>query len=383
MATYSQRKFAARIAELTSEGEESIRAKLKRLKKQGALKPLEDNGERKGDVYDDNQIEEFIKLTSPKKSSRSDELSLFDTEQAITTSNSDTPTEPTLDVQKPAVDATERNTGVSNDTRADAQIITVETPPFEPPIISLDERANRIRQYLHGICQNVIAIGMELISAKEEIGHGGWRQWLDTEFTMAQQTANVYMRLAKRFGGKLNYVIQFQESTLKELLALPEGTEQQFIDAQTKAGKPLESQSVRQVKASVKDFLNREVKGEYVNITGKSSNDDVVDELNAKTPKPTSPSQPTLDAQKHATDDDRRPNVDADSPSADVVADATNQSPEANSFSFTGKYFTSARTLIEQSLKEKNIAELNAMRLELLELAAFINEQQTKTSGQL
>lgn len=383
MATYSQRKFAARIAELTGEGEESIRAKLKRLKRQGALKPLEDNGERKGDVYDDNQIEEFIKLTSPKKSSRSDEISLFT--DAPTTANSDTPTEPTADTQTPAVAATERNTGVSNDTRADAQIITVESPPFETPIISLDERANRIRQYLRGICQNVIAIGMELISAKEEIGHGGWRQWLDTEFTMTQKTANNYMRIAERFGerGKLENGFRFQLSTLQALLVLPEGTEQQFIDAQTKAGKPLEFQSARQVKTNVKDFLNREVKGEYVNITGKSSNDDVVDELNAQTPKPKPPSQPTLDAQKHATDDDRRLNVDADKPSADIVADATNQPPETNSSSFTGKYFTSARALIEQSLKEKNTAELNAMRLELLELAEFINEQQTKTSGQL
>lgn len=372
MATYSQRKFAARIAELTGEGEESIRAKLKRLKKQGALKPLEDNGERKGDVYDDNQIEEFIKLTSPKKSSRSDEISLFT--DAPTTSNSDTPTEPTLDVQKPAVDATERNTSVSNDTRADAQIITVESPPFETPIISLDERANRIRQYLHGICQNVIAVGMELISAKEEIGHGGWRQWLDTEFTMTQQTANNYMRIAERFGerGKLKNVFQFQLSTLQALLVLPEGTEQQFIDAQTKAGKPLEFQSARQVKANAKEWLiSHEVEGTYINFTDDADKDKLVAKLNTQvshTPNSTPPSQPTLDAQKPATGDASTLNVDANSPSADVVADA-------NSSSFAGKYFTAARTLIEHSLKKKNVAELNAMRLELLELVDLINEQ--------
>ena len=108
--------------------------------------------------------------------------------------------------------------------------------------LTLDQRANRIRQRAQDWCHNSIEIGRDLIFAKEEIGHGGWAKWLETEFNWTQRTANNFMRMAERFG-KMENVFQFQPSTLQAMLALPEGTEQDFIDEQDAAGRPIETQS--------------------------------------------------------------------------------------------------------------------------------------------
>ena len=122
-------------------------------------------------------------------------------------------------------------------------------------IVTLEERANRIRQHLHDACASIINIGFELQSAKKEIGHGGWTDWLQKEFKWTQQTAENYMRIAERFGnGKIKNVFDFKPSTLIKMLALPEGDEQAFIDAQSQSGNPVEKQSARQVQKSVKEW---------------------------------------------------------------------------------------------------------------------------------
>lgn len=61
------------------------------------------------------------------------------------------------------------------------------------------------------------------------------------------------MAIAERFGKNEN-VFVFQPATLIQMLALPKGTEQEFIDTQAAAGKPVESQSAREVQRNVKTF---------------------------------------------------------------------------------------------------------------------------------
>ena len=65
--------------------------------------------------------------------------------------------------------------------------------------------------------------------------------------------------------GKLNAGVQFQSSTLQEMLALPEGDEDAFIEAQVAAGKPVENQSKREVRESVKQW--KEAKSKEVSVT--------------------------------------------------------------------------------------------------------------------
>ena len=132
---------------------------------------------------------------------------------------------------------------------------TLTTIEFAPAseIITLEDRANRIRKLQADVQRGIIEIGFELIAAKKEIGHGGWADWLATNFDWTQQTANRFMRVSERFG-KLNNVVQFKPSTLQAMLSLPEGDEEAFIEAQADKGKPIESQSAREVKAAVKDW---------------------------------------------------------------------------------------------------------------------------------
>lgn len=160
-----------------------------------------------------------------------------------------------------------------------AEPLTVETLA---QIITLDDRANRIRQLQADVQRGIIDIGFELIAAKKEVGHGNWADWLKKEFEWSQRTANNFMRVAERFGnGKLANVYQFEPSTLQLMLALPEGDEEAFIESQSRAGKPIEKQTAREVKQAVKDWKTpptvppfenddaQEVSGEYFNLLGK------------------------------------------------------------------------------------------------------------------
>lgn len=168
--------------------------------------------------------------------------------------------------------------------------VTVETPPFPPVnVMTLDERAERIRQLVAGVGYNVIQIGFELTEAKKQCGHGHWAQWLKKNFAWTQQTAANYMRISERFGdGKLKNVFQFGLSTLNALTALPAGEENKFIEAQAASGKPVEEMTARETKRAVREFKQSRagvvvvIGGQYFNATGSDKNAATVDELNAQ-----------------------------------------------------------------------------------------------------
>lgn len=153
-------------------------------------------------------------------------------------------------------------------------------------IVTLEDRANRIRGLQADVQRSIIEIGFELLAAKKEVGHGGWADWLKKEFEWTQRTANNFMRMAERFG-KFENIFHFQPSTLQAMLSLPEGDEEKFIAAQAEHGKPIKEMSAREVQSAVKvwnqqrkpksekiprtSFFDendeQEVRGEYVQIT--------------------------------------------------------------------------------------------------------------------
>ena len=132
----------------------------------------------------------------------------------------------------------------------------VENSAEPAQVVTLDDRARRIRQLQADVQRGIIEIGFELIEAKKEIGHGNWAQWLEKEFEWTPRTAQYFMKMATRFG-KTNTYSFLRPSTLKAMLALPAGTEQEFIDEQKAQGKPVETQSARQIQNAVKDFNQR------------------------------------------------------------------------------------------------------------------------------
>ncbi len=166
-----------------------------------------------------------------------------------------------LDAQ---IDAQAANQAVDNQTPADAQndaeiddsdVATIDT---QGEIVTLEQRADKIRKLIADVSRGMIEIGHELIAAKAEVGHGNWATWLKENFEWTQQTANNFMRVAERFGnGKLKIDFQFKPTTLVQMLALPVGSEDEFIAQQAEAGKPVNEMSTREVKAAVKEFNQR------------------------------------------------------------------------------------------------------------------------------
>ena len=127
--------------------------------------------------------------------------------------------------------------------------------------MTLDTRAERIRQLQADVQHGIIEIGFELIAAKKQVGHGSWAQWLQKEFEWSQRTANRFMAIAERFGNsKLDNAVQFKASTLQAMLALPEGDEHAFIEAQAALGKPIENQSAREVQVAIKKWKKDKTK---------------------------------------------------------------------------------------------------------------------------
>lgn len=183
-----------------------------------------------------------------------------------------------------ATDAREVDSGNGSSEETAAPVeVAIESPPFKVEDMTLDARAERIRQLVKGIAYNVAQIGFELIEAKKQVGHGGWAQWLKENFQWTQQTAGNYMRIAERFGdGKLKNAFRFGQAVLLEMTKLPAGTEEKFIAAQAAAGKPVESMSAREAKKAVKQFKDAqgEVKGVYVDVTLEGKNAATVEELN-------------------------------------------------------------------------------------------------------
>ena len=243
-----------------SERTQIPRQTLRRWKFEGKLIPSVNQGKGKPSYYDETQIPVAIALRESlhkKKPATANGLTdLFDDD-----------TDTVKDVQH-VDDNQDKLENVSEFEPADEQenfsaaTSTVENPDTPAQgvtidvaavVITLDERANRIRQLSADVTRGIIEIGFELIAAKEEIGRGGWTEWLQKEFEWTDRTARNFMAVAQRFG-KTENVFRFKSSTLIKMLSLPAGEEQDFIDEQKKIGKPIETQSARQVQAAVKKW---------------------------------------------------------------------------------------------------------------------------------
>lgn len=230
MEGYSQREAAKNSG--------VAQTKLSRLKKSGAIVPDLPDGKYSAALIDKIRAE-YGKPVSADNSP-------VDAQEAAQA------TEMPADEQTPVADETPAQI-VSKEnlpTQNETDTITIEVP-FK--LVTLDERAARIRKLSADVQRGIIEIGNELIAAKRDMGHGNWGTWLKNEFDWTQQTANRFMRVADRFG-KLNTGVQFKSATLQAMLALPFGTEQEFIDEQAAKGKPVEEMTKREVQSAVKEF---------------------------------------------------------------------------------------------------------------------------------
>jgi len=107
--------------------------------------------------------------------------------------------------------------------------------------------------YLAQAAQSIIEVGKRLIAAKELVPHGEWKNWLDGNFSLSQNIAGRYMQAAKRFSNSATSQ-NLNKSQITEMLALPEGEEEQFINAKAAEGKPVEDMTVKTLRAEIADY---------------------------------------------------------------------------------------------------------------------------------
>ena len=178
--------------------------------------------------------------------------------------------------------------------------VAIETPPFFEDVVtplagkSLQELAKEGRMcfergnaYLKQGVMYYIEGGRRLAEAKRRLKHGQWQPWLKENFQFSQDTASNCMKLAERFGdsGDSNseLIRNLGYTRMVKLLALRKGDEKNFVAAQKAAGKPIESQSAREIQKAVKEWNQKdddEIGGSYFNATGSEKNDAVVEEMN-------------------------------------------------------------------------------------------------------
>ena len=114
---------------------------------------------------------------------------------------------------------------------------------------SLEYVTQGIRILTAQTAANMCQIGKLLTEAKAMVGHGGWKQYLETEVSYSQSTANNFMRMYEaygEFGPNSQTFGNLGASKALELLALPEGQREAFAESHD-----LESTSVRELKAQI------------------------------------------------------------------------------------------------------------------------------------
>ena len=131
-----------------------------------------------------------------------------------------------------------------------------------------------------------IEIGRRLVSAKEQVPHGGWAEWLKQETKFSQSTAGRFMKLFEEYGEDQTAIFGVVEnsSTLTNLsisnalalLALPETEREEFaaeVGAESMSARELE-QAIREKKeaearAEEERELRAKVHDEYVKLEEK------------------------------------------------------------------------------------------------------------------
>lgn len=115
-----------------------------------------------------------------------------------------------------------------------------------PDVTATDLRltAERIRLRMKRTAEDIIAIGQELIAAKEKAGHGRFGVWLKAEFEMSQDTAARFMNVAGRFDEQIPQFAEYNPSILY-LLAAP-STPDSVIEQVTSGAIPATTDAVKE-----------------------------------------------------------------------------------------------------------------------------------------
>jgi hypothetical protein len=106
--------------------------------------------------------------------------------------------------------------------------------------------AQRIRAHHQDQITAIIEIGHDLLVIKQQVKHGQFGAWLDAEFSMAERTAQNYMRAATAFGTKTALISDLPPTAIYTLAApsTPAPVKDAVV-ARLEAGERLEAAEVQ------------------------------------------------------------------------------------------------------------------------------------------
>lgn len=154
---------------------------------------------------------------------------------------------------------------------------------------TLEQRVLKIQFHLQNMGQSAIIIGQELIECKKEVPHGDWLNWLEKNFHLKERSARNFMEIAERFGNSSNS--QFRQSIadlgytqMVQMLALPAGEEEDFIEEKAAEGTPVEDMTVKKLRDEIKNWKQKadELSAENDDLQEKVARHDEITDSNAR-----------------------------------------------------------------------------------------------------
>jgi hypothetical protein len=113
--------------------------------------------------------------------------------------------------------------------------------------------APRIRERLKRTADDIVAVGLDLLRAKELLSHGSFGPWLEAEFGLSHRSATQFMRAADRFGNRLEAVASLPSGVLLELASpsVPEELVDEVLEGRTPPTVTAVRDAVRRARRSV------------------------------------------------------------------------------------------------------------------------------------
>lgn len=111
----------------------------------------------------------------------------------------------------------------------------------------LDGLATQARLLTQSLMLNYVQLGRVLCEAKGLVRHGEWGAWLQENAPVGERLAQQMMQVYKRFGDKPN-LLTLDSSKLVKMLALPAGTEDDFV-----AENDVPGMSAREVESAIQE----------------------------------------------------------------------------------------------------------------------------------
>lgn len=143
--------------------------------------------------------------------------------------------------------------------------------------------AERIRVRMSRTAQDIIEIGLDLIEQKKALGHGNYLTWIEAEFSMSDETARNFTRVAAEFGGKSQTVWNLPPTILYSLAAPSNRPITEQALAQIDAGKPLTNDDVAALKEKLKAAKAKAAEHKQQFEIERSSSEDVRNALRCST----------------------------------------------------------------------------------------------------